>query len=150
VDSVRLVRLVRHVCRLGLAGLFFWSGIAKTLDPAAFLASIEGFQILPYSWAWLVSITLPYLEITTALALVSGGNWTRAGAFVSGAMMAGFIGGIASAWIRGLEINCGCFGQSAEPSNYPWLLTRNTLLILAAGFVFANAPLTIRRGVAKN
>lgn len=125
------------LCRFGLAGIFLWSGIAKTLNPAAFLTSIEGFQILPYSWAWLASITLPWLEICTAVALLPGGNWTRAGALVSTAMMAGFIGGIVSAWARGLEINCGCFGQSDEPSNYPWLVIRNSLLLAASVFVFS-------------
>jgi hypothetical protein len=141
-----VVRLIYHACRIGLAGLFLWSGIAKAQNLAAFLASIEGFQILPYRWAWLVSITLPYLEIMTAFALLSDGILARAGALVSGAMLAGFIGGILSAWIRGLEINCGCFGQSAGPSNYPWLITRNTLLLAASAVVFAGSPQTTKFG----
>ncbi|AHF94970.1 hypothetical protein OPIT5_00105 (plasmid) [Opitutaceae bacterium TAV5] len=130
-------RIISALCRFGLAGVFLWSGFAKVSEPAAFLASIEGFRILPYHWAWLTSLLLPWLEITTALALLAGRSWTRAGALLAALMLLGFMVAVGSAWIRGLEINCGCFGQSDDPTSYPWILSRNFLLLTAGLLVFA-------------
>jgi hypothetical protein len=50
--------------------------------------------------------------------------------------MAVFIGGIASAWARGLSIDCGCFGHGGaiEPSQtrYPQEIARDLGLLACA------------------
>ena len=50
-----------------------------------------------------------------------------------------FIVGIASAWARGLEIDCGCFGNGgAAPgaaSDYPWEIARDVALLAASIFL---------------
>ena len=42
------------------------------------------------------------------------GLFTRWAALVSGLLMAAFIAGIASVWIRGYSIDCGCFGGGGD------------------------------------
>jgi hypothetical protein len=42
-----------------------------------------------------------------------------------------FCAAIASAWIRGLDIHCGCFGHSGTSSTLPFALVRS----LGLGFV---------------
>ena len=60
------------------------------------------------------------------------GRLYRGALLIVVASLLGFIGGIGSAWFRGLEINCGCFGASDEVTNYPAHIALNTGLVLAA------------------
>ena len=52
-------------------------------------------------------------------------------------MLAAFIIGIASAWARGLQIECGCFGGGGTvedaTSKYPWEIARDVGLLLLSG-----------------
>jgi hypothetical protein len=47
-----------------------------------------------------------------------------------------FLVGIVSAWARGLQIDCGCFGGGgqvdASATAYPWEVTRDTAMLLVA------------------
>jgi hypothetical protein len=47
-------------------------------------------------------------------------------------MTAVFLIALSSAWVRGLDIRCGCFGKDEVSTNYPMLLTRDALLLAAA------------------
>ncbi|MDD5037667.1 MAG: hypothetical protein PHE55_23300 [Methylococcaceae bacterium] len=123
--------------RIGLAALFLWAGIRKAGEPELFLQDIESYEILPYRWAWLMSIWLPYLEITAAAALLTTRKWAQSGALVLGGLLLAFLGAIISAWARGLTLSCGCFGVSSEPSNYPWLVARDLLLLGLTAFIFS-------------
>jgi len=52
---------------------------------------------------------------------------------VSALLQVAFIIGIVSVWSRGIEINCGCFGNGgADPdavSKYPWEIARDVGLL---------------------
>jgi len=41
-----------------------------------------------------------------------------------------FIAALIAAWIRGLDITCGCFG-GADKGRYAWWLTRDVALLVA-------------------
>jgi hypothetical protein len=43
-----------------------------------------------------------------------------------------FIAALASAWSRGLDISCGCFGRENATADFPLLLARDGALLLAA------------------
>jgi uncharacterized membrane protein YkgB len=43
-----------------------------------------------------------------------------------------FMVAIGSAWARGLDISCGCFGKDEVSTNYPSLVLRDGLLLAAA------------------
>lgn len=132
----RATKWIGWGARLILAGLFLWAGIRKAMEPALFLQDIESYELLPYRWAWLSSIWLPFLEITAAAALLTTRRWAQAGASVIGGMLLVFLAAILSAWARGLSLSCGCFGSSDEPANYPWLVVRDLLMLgLAAAIL---------------
>jgi uncharacterized membrane protein YphA (DoxX/SURF4 family) len=83
---------------------------------------------------------LPILEILVGACLVLG-LLTRVVALVSAVMLAAFIIGIASAWARGLQIECGCFGGAGPAVNatakYPWDIARDVgLFALSAWLVW--------------
>ena len=96
--------------RLVLAGILFWSGLAKLVESNdTRREAILAYRVFPPSWADLLGWALPALEVGLA-ALLLVGLFTRAAALVTALLMLGFILGISSVWIRGYSIDCGCFG----------------------------------------
>jgi len=82
-----------------------------------------------------VGHTLPILELVVGVCLVLG-LFTRPASVVSAVLFVAFILGIASAWGRGLQIDCGCFGgggfDADATSKYPWEIARDVgLLVLS-------------------
>ena len=124
--------------RLILAGLFVYAGVVKMLRPDLFFGDILSYQLLPVWAALVVAYLLAPLEVLVGLGLL----WkpSRGAAVLLGvAMMAVFIVAIMSAWARGLDISCGCFGVSSEAAaSYPWLIFRDLLFI--AAFLIAALP----------
>ncbi|MGE9295854.1 MAG: MauE/DoxX family redox-associated membrane protein [Puniceicoccales bacterium] len=111
-----------------VGGLMAYAGITKALAPAEFYQSVLNYQLLGADLAWAVALFLPWLEIVAGLALIA--PWTRRGAVVwLVLLLLTFQAGLASAWARGLDIDCGCFGQ--ESSSASMALIRNCFLLAA-------------------
>jgi uncharacterized membrane protein YphA (DoxX/SURF4 family) len=68
---------------------------------------------MPFDAARAVGAALPFVEIALGVLLLIG-LATRLAAGVSAALLVAFITGISSAWARGLEIECGCFGGGGQ------------------------------------
>ena len=121
------------LARLVVGGVWLAAGLLKVSDGAASVRAVRAFRLLPESVVPTVGHALPALEIVVGLALVLG-VLTRGTAVVSSLLQVAFIIGIASAWARGLEIKCCCFGNGgADPnaaSQYPWEIARDTGLLL--------------------
>jgi uncharacterized membrane protein YphA (DoxX/SURF4 family) len=97
--------------RLFLAWVWIWAGWPKLIDSAGTVRSVRAFQILPEAVVPAFGYALPVVELALGLLLLLG-LFTRAAALVTAAMMVMFLIGIASAWARGLAIECGCFGNA--------------------------------------
>lgn len=118
--------------RLILGGLFIYSGGAKLLDPAAFHGEIANFELLSWKTSSLVAVYLPWLEVACGIALVT--KWQMTGSIaILCSLMVGFIGFVASAWIRNLDVSCGCFGASDAATSYPLWIGRNLLILAGLG-----------------
>lgn len=105
-----------RVSRWVLAGVFLAAAVPKILDPVGFAMDISNYAFVPKVLVNLVALTLPWVEALTALCLLAGA--LREGAvLLVNLMMVAFLIALAQAGIRGLDINCGCFGHSgaAEP-----------------------------------
>lgn len=105
--------------RVVVASVFITAALPKIVDPASFARDIANYEVFPY-WSWnLLAGVVPMLEITGAVALVTG--WHRRGAaLLLGALTAMFIALIGSAIARDLNIDCGCFGQQALAAEVGW------------------------------
>jgi uncharacterized membrane protein YphA (DoxX/SURF4 family) len=75
--------------------------------------AVAAYQLFPVALSDLIGTVLPIVELVLALLFLSG-LLTRPAAFLFGLMLIAFIAGIASAWARGLNIACGCFGVGGE------------------------------------
>jgi uncharacterized membrane protein YphA (DoxX/SURF4 family) len=99
--------------RLLLGGVWVTAGVLKLPDPAAGLRAVRAYRLLPGALVAPVAFGLPVVEIGIGLALLVGVA-VRLAAVSSGVLLAVFIAAVVSAWARGLEIDCGCFGNGGE------------------------------------
>ncbi len=96
--------------RLVLGGVWIVAGALKVTDPDASVRAVRAYRLLPETAAQLVGAGLPPVEIVLGVLLVIGLG-VRVAGVASALLMAAFVVGIASAWARGLQIDCGCFGS---------------------------------------
>jgi uncharacterized membrane protein YphA (DoxX/SURF4 family) len=104
------------VARLIVGVIDLLAGLSKFGDPAGNVRAVRAYQVLPESIVPVVGHALPTVEILIGALLILG-LFTRPMAILSGLFFIAFIIGISQAWARGLEINCGCFGNSGVPVN---------------------------------
>jgi len=97
------------VVRVALAAVLLSAGGLKMLDPTQAVRAVQAYQLLPPGVDQLVGYGLPLLEIALGVLLLLG-LAVRWAAIAAGVLMVVFISGIVSVWVRGLSIDCGCFG----------------------------------------
>lgn len=118
---------VSHLCALAVAGFFLYFAVGKIKDPRQFAVDIGNYQLLSKYWSACFAIVLPWWEIGGALALL----WPRirgAGAILIGGMLIMFIGALALAMSKGLDITCGCSGHGSGKAGWS-TVGRNVLLL---------------------
>ncbi|TCK27209.1 MauE/DoxX family redox-associated membrane protein [Pseudonocardia endophytica] len=96
--------------RLVLGGTWIVAGALKVTDLDASVRAVRAYRILPEIAAQLLGAGLPFIEIVLGVLLVVGLG-VRVAGIASVLLMGAFVIGIASAWTRGLQIDCGCFGS---------------------------------------
>ncbi len=99
--------------RLLLGAVWLAAGASKITDLDASVRAVRAYRLLPETAAQVVGAGLPVVELLLGVLLVLGAG-VRAAAAVSAVLMLAFVVGIASAWARGLQIDCGCFGSGGE------------------------------------
>ena len=128
--------LLRHplsirVCQIATGVVFAWAGLAKVGDPAAFAEQIHNFRMVPVFAENLVAMTLPWIEVVAALALLVGVR-ARDGAILAGGSLVVFTVAVIAAFARGLDIECGCFGTAdAQAVGIKKLLQNSGMLAVA-------------------
>jgi len=94
---------------------------------------------MPWEMAKFIGVVQPVLEIGVGLLLLAG-LATRFAAVLAAGAMTVFIAGIASAWMRGLSIDCGCFSRGGtlpvgQSPNYAWDIARDAVLLALAVYL---------------
>jgi uncharacterized membrane protein YphA (DoxX/SURF4 family) len=127
--------------RLVVGGVWIVAGVLKLPDPAGSVRAVRAYDLLPEPIVPVIGHLLPVVEVVLGAALVLG-LFTRAAALVSAVQLLLFMGAIASAWARGISIECGCFGgggaTEGASSSYPLEIARDVgLLALSVFLVWA-------------
>jgi uncharacterized membrane protein YphA (DoxX/SURF4 family) len=96
--------------RLILGGVFAYAGYTKLRQPwMLFAMSINSYQIVSESSTKWLAQTLPWFELVLGVVLLSG--WIlRWSATVASALLVFFFSVMLHAYMKNLEIFCGCFG----------------------------------------
>jgi uncharacterized membrane protein YphA (DoxX/SURF4 family) len=105
----RVLDVIGTVARLGLAAVWLISGGIKAADSGQTYVAVRAYDVLPLDAVGPVAAVLPWLELALGLLLLVGLG-VRAAAAVSAVVLLGFVAGLVQAWVRGLAIDCGCFG----------------------------------------
>ena len=121
---------------VALAAVFIYAAIDKIHDPLQFADSISGFAILPAIFINLLALSLPPFEIGCGVLMLM--PWTRRiGALAVAAITVVFLAALGSALLRGLTLDCGCFGVGAPSRPRMWLeLGLDIVLFSGAAFVY--------------
>jgi len=121
---------LRIILHLIFGGVFVYAGGIKAWNPLVFLDDIRSFELLPDPYAALLALALPWLEIFAGLAVATG-CMRKGGLLLLNASLLVFLAAIGSAWWRGLDIRCGCFGGSGDATgNYVELIVRDVVLLV--------------------
>lgn len=111
MDNRRLELLVRWI--LGVT--FVYASFHKIIAPAAFARIIYGYGLFPEVTVNVIAIVLPYIELVTGLALLTG-LFPRAASLIIMVLLLSFIAAISINLLRGYEFNCGCFNSDNSNS----------------------------------
>ncbi len=113
-----------------LGALFIWTGVGKIKNPVAFAEAVRNYRILTDPGPAIMAHFLPWLEFFVGLGVLWKGS-RRGAAAVLVLLLFSFLLLIGSAWIRGLDIACGCFGES-EGMDYTVKFVQNTIMLILA------------------
>jgi uncharacterized membrane protein YphA (DoxX/SURF4 family) len=107
-----------------------------------FAMTINSYDLLPIWAVELMGRTLPWFEAALGVLLISGVALRWVG-IVASLLLLAFIGGMTRAYILGLQIVCGCFGNNEKLG--PLTLIRDGSLLLLALAVTIGAFLITKR-----
>ena len=113
---------VKHAITLGLRWLLgvvlIWAALGKLANAPDFLANVYDYRIpLPGSFLRHVAVILPWIELLCGLALLTG-FWQESALALVFMMMLIFLAATGQAWIRGLDLDCECFGTVLEKNSF--------------------------------
>jgi len=122
---------------LVLASFWLRSSLAHLANPYYFLSSIYQYELVGPTVAAFLAMALPSLQLLLAACLVVR-IFVGGALFSSSALLAVFASVQGSAWVRGLQIGCGCFGASEQQEvGGATLFTVSALFVLAVTAFFS-------------
>jgi putative oxidoreductase len=132
-------QVVEWVLRVLVGGVLAVAGVAKAFQPETFSIEVDRFQLTPWVLSVVLGYFLPWFEIVTSIALFCRPLYLGALLAVSSLGML-FVVAMASAWWRGLDISCGCFGALVGGHVNAWHI------LLALLFVGVGSALLVHNG----
>ena len=125
--------------------MFIYAGFEKLQDPLDFADIIAGFGILPGAFINQFALALPPFEIVCGLLLL----WPptrRVGALAIALLSVMFFAALMSALLRGLTLDCGCFGSGAPSRPRMWIeLGLNVVLVVGSLLIYLRSTMVSLR-----
>ena len=126
--------------RILLGLIFLFAGIAKISDPVRFIFTLREFNLFSEAVIPFMALYLPWLEFILGLFLILG-LLHRASAFLLACLNTMFAIAILTVVVRGMEIDCGCFGMLADILKIPdsadiKAIIRNVIFIGISVYIF--------------
>jgi putative oxidoreductase len=105
----------KWICRLlrfGFGGLLIFASLSKIPHPYEFAAIIENYRVLGTGLSRWIAVWSPYLEFCIGFLLIIG-IWLDAVSVLNAGLMSVFLVLVIQAYIRHLDIQCGCFSMES-------------------------------------
>lgn len=131
----RYGRTVSFIARLVLGGLFIFAGTAKIYDPGTFAVELDRYQLIPWKICVTIAYYLPWVEFLAGLSLFLK-SFERGALLLITLLLSVFTLALASAMVRGLNIDCGCFGNAFASTGTILPILRNLVLLLFTGILW--------------
>ena len=127
------------ITRIFMGVIFIFASWEKILYPANFAEIVSNYKVLPVVLINPVAIMLPYLEAVCGVLLIINFK-AKGSSLIYIILMFIFISFMFSAFIRNLDIQCGCFTVSPEATkNIIFSLIRDSsLFIIGCTYFFTN------------
>ena len=143
------------MARLILGGVLLVAGILTIMDLDQSIVAVKAYDFpISDSLEIFLGYALPIVEIVMGLIIVSG-MLTRWSAMLGGLMMIAYIAAISSAWVRGLNIDCGCLtpGGVLDPgqgTKYLQDILRDIGFLICAVWlvIFPTSPVSLDSWIA--
>lgn len=133
--SSPIVPIIALIFRLALGIIFLYAGIEKIIVPQEFATAIYNYRLLPDWSINVLAVILPWLEVFLAAGLISG-IYVRGASLLSALLFLVFAVALTISLGRGLDINCGCFGETSGNINWFYLIRDTTLLGMSVFTLF--------------
>jgi uncharacterized membrane protein YphA (DoxX/SURF4 family) len=149
----RILFILFILARIALGAVFVVAAWPKIADPPSFAHMMSNYKLLPAPVVNGFALFLPWLEMLTGLALLTGVFW-RTGVKFAAALLVVFIVAIGMNLARDHAVQCGCFDVHAAQKSHGeliremrWVVARDLgLLVLAGAVALFYKDTTRRRG----
>ena len=131
---MRYKSIIIDLIRIILGMLFLYAAIDKIIYPARFAEVIYHYKILPIPFINFFAIIIPWIEIGVGLSLIFN-QYAEIGSLILVLLTTVFVIMIASAMMRGLNIECGCFSLDSKSSYVGWKRILEDLVMIAGGLL---------------
>ena len=148
-SSMRITQPAVTVLRVFLGLALVAAGALKVGHATELASAIASFRLLPAGFTALLALVLPYFEILLGLYLALG-LFTRVAATIAAAQFVVYAAAIASAVLRHIPANCGCFGPNdSAVADWPHVLFDLALAVIAVLIAYgAPGALAVDRRLA--
>jgi uncharacterized membrane protein YphA (DoxX/SURF4 family) len=128
------------IVRLVLGILFLWAAFYKLNAPAEFAQSLENYKVFDERISRFIAVFIPFLEVILGIFLIFG-IWLKETFILTVLLYIIFDIMIFQAYLRDLDISCGCFSSSSSSPIGVAKFGENFLLTFLAVF----GLLTVRK-----
>lgn len=143
MKRVAIIHRLLTLLRCAIALLFLYAGAVKLWKTQDFAYDVQSYQLTSWTVSILIAVYLPWLEVVAALALLAKRLYLGA-LILSITLLTVFLAALGSAWWRGLDITCGCFGPEENKTNYPLHVGADLALVAAVALLLIHESRSAR------
>lgn len=140
-------RYLTLIFRVILGAVFIYASVDKIIHIDQFARAIYYYHVAPGWFVNFMAIFMPWVELFAGVCLIVG-LYPRGATALIGAMLVIFLISLTIVYVRGVDINCGCFSVSDRAKGSALtLIWRDLLLLLMTVqlFFFGRSFLSIHK-----
>jgi uncharacterized membrane protein YphA (DoxX/SURF4 family) len=104
--------------RIAFGVILIAASVDKIRHPIEFAEAVSRYRVIGEGLSFWAAVWIPALEALTGMLLVFG-FWSDGAVIVNTGLMTAFLVLVFQAWVRGLDIRCGCFSvDSGTPMGW--------------------------------
>lgn len=107
------VQLLSSLSSVLVAGMLFYTGLIHAAQPYYFIHSISSYRLLPAGVSCIIGLWLPYPQIVLVLC-IGLRIAEKVALYTAASVFTAFALAQMTVLMRGMEIDCGCFGFVAH------------------------------------